>query len=209
MTASRDIVSTGAQPCDSCDFAKHIVSQLHKPIRCGVCGKVHGPVDDPPDLLLRVWKALDDARALYIRDTGKPCPIVVDRSIAPKETAQPVDDLVDQPKVTETPETIWLVFGDIDVGMGDVHFSDCDEITWCEDSQFPSDVQYFRKDLHDANVQRLADRIEALEADLAAAQVDAERYRWLNAQGGWILHSDPIINTQLVDSIRAARKVTP
>jgi len=45
------------------------------------------PRGEPPDLLLRVWDALDRARAAYIRDTGKPCPIVVDRSVAPKDAA--------------------------------------------------------------------------------------------------------------------------
>jgi hypothetical protein len=60
-------------------------------IRSGyAAGAASVPRDEPPDLLLRVWDALDRARAAYIRDTGKPCPIVVDRSVAPKDAATAV-----------------------------------------------------------------------------------------------------------------------
>ncbi len=47
------------------------------------------------------------------------------------------------PKVIDPPKEIWLVYGEIDF---DVKSRDCDEVTWCEDQQFGSDVKYIRAD---------------------------------------------------------------
>ena len=48
------------------------------------------------------------------------------------------------PKVTGSPSVICLVYGDID--RDDKH-SNFQEVTWCEDSQYDSDVMYVRADL--------------------------------------------------------------
>jgi hypothetical protein len=64
------------------------------------------------------------------------------------------------PRVTGSPESIWLVYGDID---GDADHAECDEVMWCEDSQYASDVKYVRADQFDAQAAEI-DRLKtALE----------------------------------------------
>ena len=50
----------------------------------------------------------------------------------------------DTPKVSGSPDVIWLVYGGIEY---DCDHSECDEVLWCEDSQYPSDVRYVRSDI--------------------------------------------------------------
>lgn len=69
------------------------------------------------------------------------------------------------PKVTGAPAVIWLVYGDID--RDDKH-SNFQEVTWCEDSQYDSDVKYVRADEVErlrAGLQRAARGLEKLGAD--------------------------------------------
>ncbi len=67
------------------------------------------------------------------------------------------------PKVTGSPAVIWLVYGDLE--HDDKH-SNFQEVTWCEDSQYDSDVKYVRADeverLREAN-DNLMGEINALE----------------------------------------------
>lgn len=70
------------------------------------------------------------------------------------------------PKVTGSPETVWLVYGDLE--HDDTH-ENCyfhGEVTWCDRAQYPADVRYLRADLlyHEAR-------------QLAAQEVAAERSR--------------------------------
>lgn len=77
------------------------------------------------------------------------------------------DSRANEPRVDGSPDVVWLVYGDIEVD--DTHRECCasGEVTWCEDSQFPSDVQYLRAD----------------SDELVALRKDAERYRWLSGNG--------------------------
>lgn len=48
-----------------------------------------------------------------------------------------------QPSILNAPEEIWLVYGDIEY---DSDHSECNEVTWCSESQYPADVRYVRAD---------------------------------------------------------------
>lgn len=51
-------------------------------------------------------------------------------------------DEQENPVIIDPPESIWLVYGDIDES---VHHRDCHGAAlWCEDQQFDSDVPYIR-----------------------------------------------------------------
>ena len=50
----------------------------------------------------------------------------------------------DTPKVSGSPDAIWLVYGDIEQ---DCAHNECDEVSWCGESQYPSDVRYVRSDI--------------------------------------------------------------
>jgi hypothetical protein len=75
------------------------------------------------------------------------------------------------PRVTGSPESIWLVYGDID---SDAVHSECHEVMWCADSQYPADVNYVRADLFDAQ----AAEIERMRADAAAYQLLRRGQHW-------------------------------
>ena len=62
-----------------------------------------------------------------------------------------------EPKVTGSPDRIWLVYGELE--YNDTHAALCrdGEVTWCEDKQYPSDVEYVRADI-------AADLLAALRA---------------------------------------------
>ena len=50
------------------------------------------------------------------------------------------------PKVTGSPDRIWLVYGELE--HDDTH-QECylhGEVTWCQDKQFDGDVEYVRSD---------------------------------------------------------------
>ena len=53
-----------------------------------------------------------------------------------------------------TPARIFLVMGDEDVTKED-DFNDLDEITWCTEKVFRTDIEYVRKDLYNNLKKRL------------------------------------------------------
>lgn len=63
------------------------------------------------------------------------------------DNEDPADPSPHEPRVTGAPETVWLVYGDLE--HDDTHANCCaiGEVTWCEDAQFPADVRYLRADL--------------------------------------------------------------
>ena len=50
-------------------------------------------------------------------------------------------------KVVDSPDEIWLVYGDLN--RDETHSQCCASggVTWCEDAQFPTDVRYRRADV--------------------------------------------------------------
>lgn len=76
----------------------------------------------------------------------------------------PADPSVHEPRVTGSPEAIWLVYGELE--HDDTHANCCteSEVTWCEDAQFAADVRYTR-----------TDRV----GELVRAAAVAERERWI------------------------------
>lgn len=54
---------------------------------------------------------------------------------------------IDEPKVIDPPNKIYLVYGDLDEQC--LHH-ECEDVSWCTTSQFPSDVRYIRSDAIDA-----------------------------------------------------------
>lgn len=62
------------------------------------------------------------------------------------ENEDPADPSAHEPRVTGSPEAIWLVYGDLE--RDDTHANCCaeGEVTWCEDAQFAADVRYTRTD---------------------------------------------------------------
>jgi hypothetical protein len=82
------------------------------------------------------------------------------------DNEDPADPSVHEPRVTGSPEAIWLVYGEL--AHDDTHAELCSHegVTWCEDAQFAADVRYTRTDL-------VAERV--------LAAVAAERERWKRA----------------------------
>ena len=78
------------------------------------------------------------------------------------------NDTTAPPRITGAPDAIWLVYGELE--HDDTHLAFCrdGEVTWCEDSQYPSDVRYVRADLY-----------EAQAAEIERLRKDAERLDWL------------------------------
>ena len=54
---------------------------------------------------------------------------------------EPEDDDLAPFKVHSAPARIYLVMGELD---SDCTFDECEEVTWCQDAQFPSDIEYRR-----------------------------------------------------------------
>ena len=73
------------------------------------------------------------------------------------------------PRVTDAPAEIWLVYGDIELDSTHRECCASGEVTWCEDSQFESDVRYVRGDVAqqaDAELTKLRAECERLRAAL-------------------------------------------
>lgn len=97
------------------------------------------------------------------------------------ETTKGEGDSLD-PQVTDAPEAIWLVYGDID--RTDTHASCCrhGEVTWCEDAQFATDVRYVRADKFNS----LSAEVSALRAELEAVKAERDRMKErLEFRGSW------------------------
>ena len=85
------------------------------------------------------------------------------------------DPAVQEPKVTDAPETIWLVYGDLE--HDDTH-ANCyrdGDVGWCDDAQFPSDVRYVRADIADAAVAAALERRREYDDALVAVKRDAQQ----------------------------------
>lgn len=66
------------------------------------------------------------------------------------------------PTVNGSPEEIWLVYGDI---YEDADHEECDDVSWCSDQQFDSDVKYIRADIIEQQAAELA-ALRAFAKDL-------------------------------------------
>lgn len=73
------------------------------------------------------------------------------------DNEDPADPSAHEPRVTDAPEAIWLVYGDLDHDDTHANCNSCGDVTWCEDAQFPADVRYTRTDL-------VAERVRAAVA---------------------------------------------
>lgn len=74
-----------------------------------------------------------------------------------------------KPKVTGSPERIWLQYGDIE---DDCTHDECDrdgDISWCDHAVFDSDVGYVRADALEAQARE----IEALRRQIDSERADA------------------------------------
>ncbi len=52
-------------------------------------------------------------------------------------------------RVTDAPDEIWLVYGELIEDGAHADLSSSGEVLWCEDKQFVSDVRYVRADRFD------------------------------------------------------------
>jgi hypothetical protein len=59
----------------------------------------------------------------------------------------PANPSVHEPRVTGSPEAIWLVYGELEHDDTHVELCSHEGVTWCEDAQFATDVRYTRTDL--------------------------------------------------------------
>lgn len=81
---------------------------------------------------------------------------------------KPEVDEVQPPRVLNSPESIWLCYGEIerDDEHRNIHASG--EVLWCEDPQHLADVRYVRADLYAAALARA----EAAEAELTRLRAE-------------------------------------
>jgi hypothetical protein len=88
------------------------------------------------------------------------------------------DPAVNEPKVIDPPETIWLVYGDLE--HDDTHTNCCasGEVMWCEDAQFAADVRYVRAATAEA---------KSLALELSLSDLRNEAMRTLVAWDGTVL----------------------
>lgn len=75
------------------------------------------------------------------------------------------------PKVTGSPESIWLIYGEIDT---DTAHDECHEIGWCDEPLDSADVRYVRGDVAD----RQAAEAEALRRERDTACAALTRAGW-------------------------------
>ena len=69
----------------------------------------------------------------------------------------PADPSTHEPRVTGSPDAIWLVYGELEHDDTHANCVASGEVTWCEDAQFTADVRYTRTDL-------VAERVRAAVA---------------------------------------------
>lgn len=68
---------------------------------------------------------------------------------------------LDKVKVIGSPEEIYLIYGDI---YESVNHDDCDDVSWCLDQQFYTDVRYVRSDIAELKLHDIENRIKAIIA---------------------------------------------
>ena len=104
------------------------------------------------------------------------------------DNEDPADPSVHEPRVTGSPEAIWLVYGDLE--HDDTHGECCrsGEVTWSEDSQFPADVRYVLASKAEAEIAHLCSLVDALRLERNVLQkISARRAGALERVG---LHAD-------------------
>lgn len=110
----------------------------------------------------------------------------------------------------DAPETIYLQTGDEDDCNADHPLEfDSDQVTWCQDQQYDSDIKYVRADLFTAALSRA----EAAEAKLAESQTahkasDAEVDRLIEEVQSWQHDWDEAIAKLEAAEARAGRLAT-
>lgn len=70
-----------------------------------------------------------------------------------------IEDELPPPKVTDSPERIYLQYGDIDI---DCTHDECEEVSWCNEPVYDSDIAYVRADIADT----LRDKVRELEVEV-------------------------------------------
>jgi len=119
------------------------------------------------------------------------------------DNEDPADPSVHEPRVTGAPETVWLVYGDLDRDATHRECCDSGEVTWCEDAQFSADVRYLRADLLYQLAREIASTIDAeIERCAALRTVAAQVLRDMQAQGVLLEWQ-----TLLDEALRAERHV--
>jgi len=87
------------------------------------------------------------------------------------------------PTVTESPEFIWLQYGEIEQDCTHAECYRLGDVTWCEDAQFDSDVRYVRADIYKAQ----ADELDRLRA------ANARQRAWIDGVMGQERHSLAVV----------------
>lgn len=76
------------------------------------------------------------------------------------------------PKITGSPETIWLNYGDLERDDTHENCSRNGEVTWCEEAVFVSDVKYVKAD----RIEELERKVFALKTPCAVALAALEDF---------------------------------
>ena len=101
------------------------------------------------------------------------------------------DDEFPPLKVTDAPETIWLVYGDIERDCTHAECARGGDVSWCEDSQFASDVRYVRADVSDERVRVLREALQDIIDPIAAWKRDLKDGYTLNGAMCVQMANDP------------------
>lgn len=94
------------------------------------------------------------------------------------------------PKVTGSPDTIYLVYGDLSSELQNTfthhEFAGHDDsVTWCEDNQYPTDVKYIRADCADEAMAALRELVETHVAIIKAYLTPDELTVFRRYCGAW------------------------
>ena len=79
------------------------------------------------------------------------------------------------PRVTDAPERIWLVYGDIERDCTHWECVRDGDVGWCEDKQYGSDVAYVIADHADAYAEQMARELLKATAEFAAYKEGSEQ----------------------------------
>jgi hypothetical protein len=94
------------------------------------------------------------------------------------DNEDPADPSPHEPRVTGAPETIWLVYGDLEHDDTHANCAYSGDVWWCEDAQFPADVRYLRADLLYDQARELAAQLVADERERCASACEGEARLW-------------------------------
>lgn len=108
-----------------------------------------------------------------------------------------LEDEMKAPVVTESPDVIWLQYGDIESDCTHAECSRQGYVTWCEDSQFDSDVKYVRADIHKAQ----ADELDRLRAENARKQAWIDGVMAQRVVAHIVIPADGVPDTGIVELI--------